>query len=154
MSLFTPDLVYSKSKWHYSCYIVTLIPTNNFQTYRTVRDSLSRSNIKSCFLSCIFGTYAKMQRKVHKAQDSVEGPVLVLVVMCSWQWTQVKVTGPSESSVGTTSWVATGPGARCSGPTTEKMAKIHETHKIRKYNKTILMFENGQNFEILHPKSS
>ena len=76
-----------------------------------------------------------MQRKVHKAQDSVEGPVLVLVVMCSWQWTQVKVTGPSESSVGTTSWVATGPGARCSGPTTEKMAKIHETHKIRKYKK-------------------
>ena len=65
-----------------------------------------------------------MQRKAHKAQDSVEGPVLVRVVMCSWQWTQVKVTGPSESSVGTTSWVATGGGARCSGPTTEIVKRV------------------------------
>ena len=91
-----------------------------------------------------------MQRKVHKAQDSVEGPVLVLVVMCSWQWTQVKVTGPSESSVGTTSCVATGPGARCSGPTTEIMAKIDEIFLAnQKVQKRISLFENGQNSELL-----
>ena len=56
----------------------------------------------------------------HRAHVSVEGPVFVFVVMCSWQWTQVNVTGPSESSVGTTSWVATGGGALYSGPWSAK----------------------------------
>ena len=105
-------------------------PNNRANTYKTVK-------LNMYLFCCIFErSYAKMQRKVHKAQDSVEGPVLVLVVMCSWQWTQVKVTGPSESSVGTTSWVATGGGARCSGPTTGKMAKIHEIREIILANQT------------------
>ena len=70
-----------------------------------------------------------MQVRPHKAHDNVEGPVFVLVVMCSWHLKQVKVTGPSESSVGTTSWVATGGGALCSGPTTEKV----EFHGFKSY---------------------
>ena len=61
-----------------------------------------------------------MHMTEHRAHVSVEGPVFVFVVMCSWQWTQVNVTGPSESSVGTTSWVATGGGALYSGPWSEK----------------------------------
>ena len=58
-----------------------------------------------------------MHRQAHRAHDRVEGPVFVRVVMCSWQWKHVNVTGPSDSSVGTTSWVATGGGALYSGPT-------------------------------------
>lgn len=61
-----------------------------------------------------------MHMTEHRAHVSVEGPVFVFVVMCSWQWTQVNVTGPSESSVGTTSWVATGGGALYSGPWSAK----------------------------------
>ena len=61
-----------------------------------------------------------MHMKAQSAQVSVEGPVFVLVVMCSWQWKHVKVTGPSESSVGTTNWVATAGGALYSGPTSKK----------------------------------
>ena len=39
-----------------------------------------------------------------------------LVVTWCWQCTQVRSTGPSDRWVGTTSWVATGGGALCSGP--------------------------------------
>ena len=64
--------------------------------------------------------YRKMQRAPQSAQDSVEGPALVLVVICSWQLKHVKVTGPSDNSVGTTNWVATAGGALCVGPMAEK----------------------------------
>jgi hypothetical protein len=46
-----------------------------------------------------------------RAQVMVEGPLTVLVVTWCWQWKQVRVTGPSDNSWGTTSWVATGGGA-------------------------------------------
>jgi len=62
------------------------------------------------------GQHRKMQRAPQSAQDSVEGPALVLVVICSWQLKHVKVTGPSDNSVGTTNWVATAGGALCVGP--------------------------------------
>jgi hypothetical protein len=57
-----------------------------------------------------------MHIRAQTAQDRVEGPVFVLVVMCCWQLKQVRVTGPSDSSVGTTNWVATAGGALYSGP--------------------------------------
>jgi len=66
------------------------------------------------------GQHRKMQRAPQSAQDSVEGPALVLVVICSWQLKHVKVTGPSDNSVGTTNWVATAGGALCVGPMAEK----------------------------------
>ena len=51
-----------------------------------------------------------------RAQARKLGPDLVLVLTWCWQWTQVRSTGPSLSSVGTTSWVATGGGALWTGP--------------------------------------
>jgi len=68
------------------------------------------------------GTHMQGQhRNIHMQQQSahvsVLGPVLVLVVTWCWQWTHVRVTGLSLSSVGTTSWVATVGGALCTGPT-------------------------------------
>lgn len=76
-----------------------------------------------------------MHVQTHKAHVKVEGPVLVLVVMCSWQWKQVKVTGPSESSVGTTNWVATGGGALCWGPTSEKKHQIQHLWILHSFQK-------------------
>ena len=63
-----------------------------------------------------FDTYTKMHIRAQRAHDRVEGPDFVRVVICSWQLKQVKVTGPSDNSVGTTSWVATEGGAVCLGP--------------------------------------
>ena len=57
-----------------------------------------------------------MHIRPQRAHDRVEGPVFVCVVICSWQLKQVKLTGPSDNSVGTTSWVATEGGAVCWGP--------------------------------------
>ena len=69
-----------------------------------------------------------------RAHVRVDGPVFVLVVTCSWQWKQVKVTGPSESSVGTTNWVATGGGALYSGPTSvTKKVKIINSGILNTY---------------------
>ena len=51
------------------------------------------------------------------AHVRVEGPVLVRVGTWCWQWKQVKVTGASERSAGTTSCVATAGGALWVGPT-------------------------------------
>ena len=65
-------------------------------------------------------TYTNKHMQAQRAQDNVDGPVLVLVVTCCWQWTQVRVTGPSLNSFGTTSWVATGGGALYDGPTSRK----------------------------------
>ena len=70
----------------------------------------------SKFIFKYFDTYTKMHIRAQRAHDRVEGPDFVRVVICSWQLKQVKVTGPSDNSVGTTSWVATEGGAVCLGP--------------------------------------
>ena len=46
--------------------------------------------------------YANKHMQAQRAHDNVDGPVLVLVVMCCWQWKQVRVTGPSLNVSGTT----------------------------------------------------
>jgi len=79
-----------------------------------------------------------MHMTAQRAHVRVDGPVFVLVVTCSWQWKQVKVTGPSESSVGTTNWVATGGGALYSGPTWW----LHAGGGFAPYNLVVLPFCN------------
>ena len=59
-----------------------------------------------------------------RAQARKLGPDLVLVLTWCWQWTQVRSTGPSLSSVGTTSWVATGGGALWTGPTSDNNIRV------------------------------
>ena len=57
-----------------------------------------------------------MHMNAQSAQVMVDGRLTVLVVTWCWQWKQVRVTGPSDNSWGTTSWVATGGGALWLGP--------------------------------------
>ena len=57
----------------------------------------------------------------------------------------MRVTGPSESSVGTTNWVATGGGALCSGPTTESL-KIKT--KLKNKQKSVRIPDFGQTLDL------
>jgi len=82
-----------------------------FQENANFTPIFSKSFVRDCN-----DTYTKMHIRPQRAHERVEGPVFVCVVICSWQLKQVKLTGPSDNSVGTTSWVATEGGAVCLGP--------------------------------------